>query len=215
MELKKPKEPTLSAKEAKARLRRERLVESAMICVARHGIRGATTARIAMQAGISEGLIYRHFPGKEAIVGAIAETLTQRRMERIVAARDSAHLADLISRDMTDESPEMTRERAIFAEMQSEAFRNPAISAILQKSDQALKDKALRFLLGEFPHLSPGQAAGLVEYMATLMDGRWLRANRVDRKTTEDFLSVQAKALSLLLSRPENAARKVAKGKTP
>lgn len=56
---------------ARARLdgeeRRRSIVESAMPLFARRGFAGATTREIARQAGVSEALLFQHFPSKAAL----------------------------------------------------------------------------------------------------------------------------------------------------
>ncbi|MFI6294071.1 TetR/AcrR family transcriptional regulator [Nonomuraea sp. NPDC050790] len=50
---------------------RERIVEAAYQAILEHGIAGATTKRIARQAGCSEALLYKHFSGKEEMFLAV------------------------------------------------------------------------------------------------------------------------------------------------
>ncbi|MFG1702210.1 TetR/AcrR family transcriptional regulator [Nonomuraea sp. M3C6] len=50
---------------------RDRIVDAAEQAIREFGIAGATTRRIARQAGCSEALLYKHFPGKEALFLAV------------------------------------------------------------------------------------------------------------------------------------------------
>ncbi|MFI7706300.1 TetR/AcrR family transcriptional regulator [Nonomuraea sp. NPDC049480] len=50
---------------------RDRIIEAAEQALHEFGIVGATTKRIARQAGCSEALLYKHFPGKEALFLAV------------------------------------------------------------------------------------------------------------------------------------------------
>jgi AcrR family transcriptional regulator len=52
---------------------RERIVASALALFARHGYAGTSVRMIAAQAGVSQGLLYNYFAGKEALLGAIIE----------------------------------------------------------------------------------------------------------------------------------------------
>lgn len=47
--------------------RRKQLLECAIECFALHGLRGATTKRIAARAGVAEALLYRYFGSKHAL----------------------------------------------------------------------------------------------------------------------------------------------------
>lgn len=50
---------------------RDRIIDAAEQALREFGIVGATTKRIARQAGCSEALLYKHFPGKEALLLAV------------------------------------------------------------------------------------------------------------------------------------------------
>ena len=51
--------------------RREQIVVAAMKCFADRGFEGTTTRMLARAAGVSEGLIFRHFPTKKSLYRAI------------------------------------------------------------------------------------------------------------------------------------------------
>ncbi|HEU4334927.1 MAG TPA: TetR/AcrR family transcriptional regulator [Candidatus Eisenbacteria bacterium] len=51
--------------------RREQIASAAMRCFAERGFEGTTTRMLARAAGVSEGLIFRHFPTKKSLYRAI------------------------------------------------------------------------------------------------------------------------------------------------
>jgi AcrR family transcriptional regulator len=51
--------------------RKEQIVMAAMRCFAERGFEGTTTRMLARAAGVSEGLIFRHFPTKKSLYRAI------------------------------------------------------------------------------------------------------------------------------------------------
>src|SRR6266446_508869 len=53
--------------------RRKRIVHGAMQAFARSGFRGTRSRDLARAAGVSEALIFKHFPNKRAIQKAIIE----------------------------------------------------------------------------------------------------------------------------------------------
>lgn len=54
-----------------AEARRAQILDEAKRCFARHGFAGTTTKSVAAAAGVSEGLLFRHFPTKAALYDAI------------------------------------------------------------------------------------------------------------------------------------------------
>lgn len=56
--------------------RREQILRGAMELFAEKGFRGTTTREIAQQLGISEALMFKYFPSKEALYGAIIQKRT-------------------------------------------------------------------------------------------------------------------------------------------
>jgi AcrR family transcriptional regulator len=78
--------------------RRRQLIDAARRVFAEHGFRGATTRQIAAEAGVTEALIFQHFPDKDSLYAAIldehaSDTQTDRwlaELERFRAAADDA-----------------------------------------------------------------------------------------------------------------------------
>ena len=57
--------------------RRRSILEAAHRLFARHGYDGTRTQQIAREAGISEALVFRHFPGKDALYRAVLRQLVR------------------------------------------------------------------------------------------------------------------------------------------
>jgi len=53
--------------------RREQLIETALDVFSRKGFDGATTKEIAAEAGVTEAIIFRHFPTKQALYTAVVQ----------------------------------------------------------------------------------------------------------------------------------------------
>ena len=62
----------------KAEDRRPAIAEAVIPVFARHGFVGATTKKLAEAAGVSEALLYKYFPSKEAIYQEILRLLPTR-----------------------------------------------------------------------------------------------------------------------------------------
>lgn len=70
--------------------RRDDIVDAALAVFATTSYAGATTAGIAREAGVSEPILYRHFPSKRALYVACLETSWQRLHAAWLAALDGA-----------------------------------------------------------------------------------------------------------------------------
>ncbi|MBO0719636.1 MAG: TetR/AcrR family transcriptional regulator [Blastocatellia bacterium] len=84
-----------SAKPASTRMsaeeRRRQIVEVAGKLFSLKGFNGTTTRQIADGAGVSQAIIFRHFPSKEAIYSAILDQKLRQTAERIsLQLRDAA-----------------------------------------------------------------------------------------------------------------------------
>ena len=58
--------------------KQERIVKSALELFAKSGYEATSTSKVAKAAGVSEGLIFRHFTNKEGLLNAILELGKQK-----------------------------------------------------------------------------------------------------------------------------------------
>ena len=65
----------------KAPQRREQLIEVATKLFARNGYEATTTAAIALAAGVTEPILYRHFKSKQELFVAIVRAVSQQTMQ--------------------------------------------------------------------------------------------------------------------------------------
>lgn len=72
-----------SKSELRAQVQRTRILDAARTCFAERGFHAASIAAIAEAAGMSQGLIYRYFTNKAAIVHAIVDEQRQGRGEAL------------------------------------------------------------------------------------------------------------------------------------
>src|SRR5260370_3058520 len=56
--------------------RRRQLLETALDLFSRKGFEGTTTKEIAAAAGVTEAIIFRHFPNKQALYKAVLDYTT-------------------------------------------------------------------------------------------------------------------------------------------
>ena len=58
--------------------KKEKILKSALELFANEGVNATSTNKIAKSAGVSEGLIFRHFNNKKALLNAIMETAEEK-----------------------------------------------------------------------------------------------------------------------------------------
>jgi TetR/AcrR family transcriptional regulator len=66
-------EPRTVSSRLPATDRRRQLLEAALDVFSRKGFEGSTTKEIAAAAGVTEAIVFRHFPSKQALYAAILE----------------------------------------------------------------------------------------------------------------------------------------------
>ncbi|UGY92050.1 TetR/AcrR family transcriptional regulator [Streptomyces gobiensis] len=66
-------------KQDRSRATRQRLLESAVTCLAEHGWSGSTVTVVAEHAGVSRGAAQHHFPTREDLFTAAVEHVAERR----------------------------------------------------------------------------------------------------------------------------------------
>lgn len=76
----------------RGRATRDRLIEVATRLFAAHGFDGTSIETVLRESGMSRGSLYHHFPGKDALFGAVLEDLEARIATDLAAA----------TRDVTD-----------------------------------------------------------------------------------------------------------------
>jgi len=69
----KPHGTPVSRRKLNATDRRSQILAAAMEVFAEHGFHGTPTRELARRAGVSEALVFQHFPTKEALISAILD----------------------------------------------------------------------------------------------------------------------------------------------
>jgi len=70
-------------KQARSRETRARLLDAAIVCLARDGWANATVGVIADEAGTSRGALQHHFPTREDLITAALDSVFERRAETL------------------------------------------------------------------------------------------------------------------------------------
>lgn len=121
--------------------RRDRLVLAAAQAFAAVGFQRATVPQIAEAAGVSTGLLYRHFAGKAALAQAIVEQDRERTrgaIEELVAGVPDARAAlRLLIEEGTAMAAADPDACALVAEIAAESRRDPVIRSTVIAADDA------------------------------------------------------------------------------
>ena len=127
------------ARSRDARATRARLIRAALELFTTQGFRGTTTPEIAQRAGVAEATIYRHFPGKEALLAA-ACLEAQSHGKLLIAEEDQ--------RAGTDLRDSLTRFGRQLIEL---AQQDPALlRMLLRPPEEALAQEPARRGIKEF-----------------------------------------------------------------
>lgn len=119
-------------------LRRGQILDAAAGAFAQSGFHATTMAEIADRAGVSVGLAYRYFSGKEELIEAL---VSQMRDLVLGWFDDAAASPDLLTALLRAGKPEALADQRygnLYAEILAESARNPAVRAILAATDRAL-----------------------------------------------------------------------------
>ena len=126
----------------RAEAQRTRILDAARRCFAERGFHGATIAAIADTAGMSQGLIYRYFDSKAAIIHAITDCQRELRTRTLARIDRCAELVEAVldriqccgARDGDG------FDAVLFLEITAEASRDPDIAAVVGAQERDVQD---------------------------------------------------------------------------
>src|SRR3984885_12529300 len=121
--------------------RRLRILEAAERAFVRNGFHATTMQRVADEAGMSAGNLYRTFPSKEAMVEGLCE-LDQVELAQAFAElmADNLHIAEAmrcgLRKHVLAKPPEKAR---LLVEIWAEAGRNPRVAQLTRAIDAEVR----------------------------------------------------------------------------
>ncbi len=140
-------------------VRRTQILDAATRCFRTHGLQGTTVDRIASEAKVSVGLLYRFFPSKAAIIEGVVAADAEIQLAQTLALLKQASqrpekLPGLIGAHLA--KTRIDRERfALQFEISAEACRNERLRAFLR----AKKSQMIDELANAFPAWGPERAS--------------------------------------------------------
>ncbi len=139
---------------------RDRILDAAATVFHREGQRGATTRRIAAEAGVNEVTLFRYFPSKEALLTAAIERQSERALDALRPGALPAHPADLraeLRRRMLETLIAFARSRDAHRTSLFEWGRDPDLDERLMRVANELYDEFERYI-------AAARDAGLVRH---------------------------------------------------
>jgi AcrR family transcriptional regulator len=106
---------------------RQKLLEAALRVFAESGFRGATTKRIAEEAGVNEVTLFRLFKSKSALIGEAAQMQAQRRVDYQLP-RVSADAEREVTEWCKAQLDSMHRSRAVIRKCLAELEEHPEMA---------------------------------------------------------------------------------------
>lgn len=125
------------------RVRHTQILEAAKRCFRSIGFQATSVDRIAGEAGVSVGLLYRFFKSKGALIEAIVVEEAEAQLTQLSALIDSSRadtfeISHVVKRSLAQASPDRER-MALMFEMAAELCRNPSLESFVRQRRTALK----------------------------------------------------------------------------
>ncbi len=118
-----------------------RIIAAAVVCFARSGFHGTSMQQICAEAGMSPGALYRYFPSKESLIGAIVEGERAERARLFHQLAEAPSLLDGLTSSMSAVLTEDTMMCArLGPEIMAEAIRNERLRAALEPVEAESRD---------------------------------------------------------------------------
>lgn len=140
--------PPPNGRTAKAALRREQLLSTALALFAEHGYAATSTKRIAETAGVTEGLVFHYFDSKEALLLELMSrqtTFAGRILMHVQSASSGSarELFHAIARGFSDVSRE---EATLVSLVSAEASVNPLLRGPVHAGTEMMLDRVVSLL---------------------------------------------------------------------
>jgi AcrR family transcriptional regulator len=112
------------------------MTDAAIAVFSELGYERATTRELAERAGVSEGLIYRHFGGKRELLFAALETEREKGMDPVEPLPAGSSLADHIAHIMRKAIDHAWRRKEFVRVCMSLAMIDPELAEIMESIER-------------------------------------------------------------------------------
>jgi AcrR family transcriptional regulator len=142
---------TRTSRDEQAAASRQQIMDAALVLFAERGFAGTSTRRIAKKAGVSEGLIFHHFPTKQDVLRTIVTT--RRTMPTLVAellegARTLAvtDFAETVAKSFVQLLSPGRPEAQLFRVILGESHRDAELFSVVENVQGELFARVARYL---------------------------------------------------------------------
>lgn len=191
--------------------RRRQILDAAWVCFARNGFHRTSMPDVFAEAGLSAGAVYRYFPGKEALITAIAEVSTRQLVDildehlRKVDLAPPEDLLPAIVEDLTALGAGTTpapMALQVWSEMMRDHQLAGAVAGMLGEIQQRLTELCRRYQAAGVldAGLDPGDTARV---LIALIQGWIIQWNTMGLAAHQQITS----GLRDLLTRPRASSR--------
>ena len=124
--------------------RRTQILDDAARLILREGLTAVSMERMGREAGISKGLVYKYFPGREALLGALLQReLSELKARGMEAALRAEAFADLISQT-TRIYLEHTRDRGA---LMGALMGDPSVVQLMETENRTDHEQTVRYFV--------------------------------------------------------------------
>ncbi|MFG1927591.1 TetR/AcrR family transcriptional regulator [Cryptosporangium sp. NPDC048952] len=119
--------------EAHLQARRQQILDAAAVCFARDGFHRTSMQDIVRECGVSAGLVYRYFSGKDEMIAEIVRDWHAHRASALTSSAPGAAYLDLLREIGTSDAPDARLALQVWAEsVRSDELRALARDGISQ-----------------------------------------------------------------------------------
>ena len=151
--------------------RRQQILDAAAACFARDGFHKTSMQDIVSASGVSAGLVYRYFAGKDDIIAAIVSAWHEQRSAAI--ADDPAQAYLTLLRSVGD--PDARESLQVGVQTWAEAVRSPRIREVVRDGVDGPRRAAAAFLTQQAPDIDADALARVLIaiYQGLLLQTVW------------------------------------------
>lgn len=125
-----------NVRSVRGRKTKQRMTDAAIAVFSELGYERATTRELAERAGVSEGLIYRHFGGKRELLFAALESEREKGIDPVKPLPAGSSLADHVEHILRKAIEHAWRRREFVRVCMSLAMIDPELAEIMQSIER-------------------------------------------------------------------------------